>query len=53
MLAGGELREAAPTAVDYQVVLRGSKGAVPELTTEELYARACEIGWAEACADGG
>jgi hypothetical protein len=49
MLIGGELREGPPTEVDYRIVLRGSKGAVPELSTEELFARACEIGWVEAC----
>ena len=53
MALGGELRESAPTEVDYRIVLRGSKGAVPNLAPEELFARACEIGWPEACGDGG
>ena len=49
MLAGGELRDGAPAEMDYRIVLRGSKDWIPDLTREELFARACEIGWAEAC----
>jgi len=43
-------RRAAPTAADYQFVLRGSKGAVPDSEPAALYARACDQGWPGACA---
>jgi hypothetical protein len=49
MASGGELREGAPTEVDYRIVLRGSKDRVPDLDRAELFARACAIGWLEAC----
>ena len=46
----GELRRDAPRAVDYQYLLRGSKGPLPELSADERNAQACERGWLEACA---
>jgi hypothetical protein len=50
-LARGEpLRHDAPTAFDYRYILRGSKGPIEETDPAKLYARACEIGWPEACA---
>ena len=44
------LRHDAPTAADYRLILRGSKGPVPDLPPAELYTRACELGWRDACA---
>jgi hypothetical protein len=46
----GSLRHDAPTAADYRFILRGSKGPIDDATLAELYARACEVGWPEACA---
>jgi hypothetical protein len=46
---GGTLRPVAPTAEDYTYLLRGSKGPLPELTAAQLYERACELGWPNAC----
>lgn len=43
------LRRDAPTAADYRLILRGSKGPLPDLSPAELYARACEAGWRDAC----
>jgi hypothetical protein len=43
------LERPAPALVDYPIVLRGSKGPIPERTAPELYARACEQGWPDAC----
>ena len=43
------LRHEPPTAADYRFILRGSKGPVPDLPPAELYARACESGWRDAC----
>jgi len=51
MAGGGELREGTPTEVDYRIVLRGSKDWVPDLERDELFERACELGWPEACGD--
>jgi hypothetical protein len=49
----GPLRHDDPTAADYRVVLRGSKAPLAADTPPaELYARACELGWASACAAG-
>jgi hypothetical protein len=45
----GALRHGAPTAADYRFILRGSKGPIEGVEPEELYARACEIGWPDAC----
>jgi hypothetical protein len=49
---GGTLRHDDPTAVDYPFILRGSKGPLRERDPVALRARACEIGWAGACASG-
>ncbi len=49
MAGGGELREGAPGEVDLRIVLRGSKDRVPDFDRDELFDRACEIGWPEAC----
>jgi len=47
---GGTLRHAPPTVADYQFVLRGSKGPVPDREPAALTARACDQGWPGACA---
>jgi hypothetical protein len=49
---GRALRHDAPTAADYRFILRGSKGPIDGLTSAELYARACELGWPGTCGDG-
>ena len=41
-------REQPPLA-ELPIVLRGSKGPVTERSLAELYALACEQGWAGAC----
>jgi hypothetical protein len=46
------LRHDAPTAEDYRYILRGSKGPIRDLEPEELYARACELGWPGTCRPG-
>jgi hypothetical protein len=46
------LRHADPTADDYRLILRGSKGPIEGLSAAELYARACEVGWPSACKSG-
>jgi hypothetical protein len=46
------LRHDAPTAADYRFILRGSKGPIGEVAPAELYARACELGWPDACGSG-
>jgi hypothetical protein len=46
------LRHGDPSTADYRLILRGSKGPVGELAPEELYARACELGWSSACKSG-
>jgi hypothetical protein len=46
---GGALRRDAPTAADYRVILRGSKGPLRDTDTATLFARACTLGWPEAC----
>ena len=43
------LAHAPPTLVDYPIVLRGTKGPVPDLTPAALYVRACNQGWSESC----
>jgi TPR repeat protein len=45
----GPLRHDAPTAADYRYVLRGSKGPIVDLDAEQLYARACDLGWPGTC----
>jgi hypothetical protein len=44
------LRHDDPTEDDFRFILRGSKGPVEGLSNTELYSRACELGWKEACA---
>jgi hypothetical protein len=46
------LRHDAPVASDYRFILRGSKGPITDLDPVELYARACELGWRDACRPG-
>jgi hypothetical protein len=46
------LRHDEPTAADYRFILRGSKGPIADTQPEELYARACELGWPRACGSG-
>ena len=46
------LRHDAPTTADYRLILRGSKGPLPDMTPAELDARACELGWPSACGSG-
>jgi hypothetical protein len=43
------LRHDAPTAADYRLILRGSKGPIGDLEPADLYARACQLGWPSAC----
>jgi hypothetical protein len=43
------LRRAAPTAVDYRYILRGSKGPIEDSEPARLYARACDLGWPDTC----
>jgi len=50
LASGDRLRHDVPTASDYRVILRGSKGPIEERDPAKLYARACEIGWPSACA---
>jgi hypothetical protein len=50
--SAGMLRHADPTAADYELILRGSKGPLRDPEPAELYARACELGWAGACPSG-
>ncbi len=45
----GMLRHDTPTYVDYQFILRGSKGPLRDREPAELYARACELGWPGTC----
>jgi len=45
----GMLRREAPTYVDYQFILRGSKGPIRDREPAALYARACELKWPGAC----
>jgi len=44
-----ELRHGAPTARDYPLILRGSKGPLANLEPADLYGRACALGWPSAC----
>jgi len=43
------LRHDAPTARDYPLILRGSKGPLAGLEPADLYGRACALGWPSAC----
>ncbi len=45
----GMFRRDAPTYVDYQFILRGSKGPLRDLEPAQIYARACELKWPGAC----
>lgn len=45
----GMFRHDAPTYVDYQFILRGSKGPIRDLEPAQLYARACELKWPGTC----
>ena len=45
----GTFRHDAPTYVDYQFILRGSKGPILDREPAQLYARACDLGWPGAC----
>jgi hypothetical protein len=49
LTTGGVLRRDVPTAADYRFILQGSKGPLKDVPAEELYARACELGWSSAC----
>jgi hypothetical protein len=42
-----------PTASDYPIVLRGTKGPIVDQTPASLYARACAQGWPGTCRPGG
>ena len=44
------LRSEPPAAIDYPIVLRGSKGPLTARTPEALAALACREGWTSACA---
>jgi len=46
---GDMFRRAAPTVADYQFILRGSKGPIPDRDPAQLYARACVQGWPGTC----
>jgi hypothetical protein len=43
------LTRAAPTLVDYPIILRGAKGPITDLAPTALYARACAQGWPGSC----
>jgi hypothetical protein len=45
----GMFRRDAPTAADYRFILRGSKGPIEDQEPATLYARACTLGWPDAC----
>ncbi len=47
--ADGAARTAAPTLVDYPVLLRGSKAPIADVSASALYARACARQWPDAC----
>jgi len=49
LATAGSLRHAAPTALDYRFILRGSKGPIEDQRPARLYARACELGWPDTC----
>lgn len=40
---------AEPTLDDYPILLRGTKGPIPQRSSAALYARACDQGWVDAC----
>ncbi len=45
----GGARTGPPTLEDYPLLLRGSKGPLAATSASALYARACEVGWPDAC----
>jgi hypothetical protein len=45
----GTLRHDAPTTADYRFILRGSKGPIQDQEPAHLFARACALGWPNAC----
>jgi hypothetical protein len=45
----GSFRHDTPTTSDYRYILRGSKGPIRDREPAQLYARACEQGWPDAC----
>jgi len=47
---GNMFRHDVPTAADYRLILRGSKGPFEEREPAQLYARACVQGWPGTCA---
>lgn len=47
--ASSAFRRATPTVTDYQLILKGSKGPLQDREPAHLYARACELGWPDAC----
>jgi hypothetical protein len=49
----GTLQTAPPRLVDYPIVLREGKGALPDRTPLALYQRACKQGWPDSCGKGG
>ena len=49
MTRAGMFRHDTPTAGDYRFILRGSKGPIQDRAPAQLYARACEQGWPNAC----
>jgi hypothetical protein len=44
-------QQAAPALADLPVVLRTGKGALPDTSPVDLYARACDQGWMSGCYD--
>jgi hypothetical protein len=49
MTKGGVAQSASPTLEDYPIILRGTKGAIVDLTRSQLFARACSQGWPDTC----
>lgn len=50
LAAGRPLGREPPPYRDYAILLRTGKGPIPILPPAEMYARACELGWRDACA---
>jgi hypothetical protein len=44
-----QFRREAPTTADYPLLLRGSKGPLPDREPAQLLARACDQGWPGTC----
>jgi hypothetical protein len=49
LTSAGTLRHDRPTAADYRFILKGSKGPIQDREPARLYARACTLGWPDAC----